>query len=193
MIRDAAKSQLTIGAKMPYFSLRGTDGRIYNAAEFRSKRALVVIFTSNHCPYAQAYEGRIVELAQSYANRDTQFITICSNDPVSFPNDNFEQMIEKSRFWGFPFPYLHDDTQIAAHAFDAACTPECYLFDAERKLRYHGRIDDNYADPEGVTKRDLALALDAVLSGNEPQSALTAVEGCSIKWRVEQSFPTRIL
>lgn len=185
MIRDATHSKLQIGMKMPYFSLRGTDGRIYSAAEFRSRQAIVIVFTCNHCPFSQAYEMRLIDLAKRFAPLGVQVVTICSNDAVSFPNDSFEQMVEKSRSWGFPFPYLHDETQIAARAFDAVCTPECYLFDEERRLRYHGRIDDNYADPERVTRQDLALAIEAVLAHQEPETPLTSLEGCSIKWQVD--------
>jgi peroxiredoxin len=183
MIRDARSSKLKLGSRIPYFSLRGTDGRIYSSADVRDKKAVVVIFTCNHCPQAQAYDTRMLDMVREFSTQSVQFYTICSNDAFGFPTDSFEQMIEKSRFWGYPFPYLHDDTQIVAHAFDAACTPECYLFDGDRKLRYHGRIDDNASDPTQVGRRDLALAVEAVLTGGEVAVPLTNVEGCSIKWR----------
>lgn len=183
MERDASGSKLKIGDKAPYFSLKGTDGKIYSLAEFTDAEALVVIFTCNHCPYAQAYESRICSLAELYRPKDVQFVTICSNDPRGYPQDSFELMIEKSKSQGFPFPYLHDETQITAKAYDAACTPEAYVFDRERKLRYHGWIDDNYRDADKVTRHDLSDALDAILEKREPEHQVTAVIGCSIKWR----------
>lgn len=183
MEREAHKFNLQIGSEIPYFSLAATDGKIYSPADFRDKKALVIIFTCNHCPYAQAYEQRLSELAKSSQPLGAQFIAICSNDAATYPEDSFEQMIEKSKQLGFPFPYLHDETQIAAKAFDAACTPEVYIFDAEQKLRYHGRIDDNYRNPAEVKQFDLKDALNAVLSGEAPTHPLTPAIGCSIKWK----------
>jgi len=184
MERDASGLKLQLGAQAPYFSLKGTDGKIYSLEEFTEAKALVIFFTCNHCPYAQAYEQRICALSELYRPQGVQFIAICSNDSRGYPQDSFENMVEKSRQLGFPFPYLHDETQITAKAYDAACTPECYLFNAERKLCYHGRIDDNYRDPSHVTRSDLADAIEAVLEGRTPDSPLTSAIGCSIKWKI---------
>lgn len=183
MQRDATGLSLAIGEKAPYFSLKATDGKIYSISDFRNGKPLVVIFTCNHCPYAQAYEGRIVELAKEYQEHGVQFIAICANDSVGYPEDDFEHMVEKSKKLGYPFPYLHDESQTAAKAYDAACTPEVYVFDGEHKLCYHGRVDDNYQDRTQVTSQDLRKALAAVVMGENPDPALTPAIGCSIKWR----------
>lgn len=183
MQRESGGLKLALGEHAPYFSLKGTDGKIYTISDFRDRKGLVIIFTCNHCPYAQAYEGRIVELAAEYQPQGVQFITICANDSVGYPEDDFEHMVEKSRKLGFPFPYLHDETQAVAKAYDAACTPEVYLFDGEHRLCYHGRIDDNYQDRSQVTHEDLRNAIRALLEGQAPEPALTPAIGCSIKWK----------
>jgi peroxiredoxin len=183
MEREATGLRLELGSSAPYFSLKGTDGKIYSLEEFRDSKILVILFTCNHCPYAQAYEQRICTLAELYRPQGVQFVGICSNDSRGYPQDSYENMVEKSKALGFPFPYLHDETQITAKAYDAACTPEAYVFDSERKLRYHGRIDDNYRDPSHVTKADLADAIEAILDGRRPEAALTGAIGCSIKWK----------
>ncbi len=184
MEREAAGLKLKLGSRAPYFSLKGTDGRIYSLEEFKPAKCLVLIFTCNHCPYAQAYEQRICSLAELYKPRGAQFVGICSNDSRGFPQDSFENMVEKSKLLRYPFPYLHDDTQVTARAYDAACTPECYVFDGERKLAYHGRVDDNYREPSAVTHHDLADAIEAVLEGRQPETPLTPAMGCSIKWKL---------
>jgi len=183
MNRQAEGLKLSLGTQAPYFSLKATDSKIYSLAEFSDAKVLVIIFTANHCPYAQGYEQRICSLAELYRPSGVQFITICSNDARGYPEDNFENMVSKSQMLGFPFPYLHDETQVTAKAYDAACTPECYVFDSERKLRYHGRVDDNHRDPTLVVHNDLAEAIESLLSGNEIAEPLTPAIGCSIKWK----------
>lgn len=182
MERHAEKSTLLIGEKAPYFSLPATDGKIYSLSDFAGARALLVVFTCNHCPYARAYESRLIELAKRYTPEGVAIVAICSNDSQDYPEDSFTQMVEKSKMMGFPYPYLHDDRQLVAKAYDAACTPECFLFDSEMRLAYHGWIDDNHQQPELVTAPDLKLAIEAVLAGETPKKALTAIIGCSIKW-----------
>lgn len=183
MEREAAGLKLSLGEKIPYFSLTGTDGRIHSVADFQTAKALVVVFTCNHCPYAQAYEQRLIELANRYQPLGVQFVAICSNDAGMYPEDSFENMVAKSKTLGLPFPYLHDTTQAAAKGFDAACTPEAFLFDGHQQLCYHGRIDDNYRDPSQVEQRDLQNAIEAILAGGKPKPALTPCIGCSIKWK----------
>ena len=183
MNREATGLKLKLGSPAPYFSLKGTDFKIYNLAEFSEAEVLVVIFTANHCPYAQSYEQRICSLAEIYRPQGVQFVAICSNDAKGYPEDNFQNMVRKSEQLGFPFPYLHDENQTTARAYDAACTPECYVFDAERKLRYHGRVDDNYRDATLVARHDLADAVEAILAGRPVEEPLTPCIGCSIKWK----------
>jgi peroxiredoxin len=184
MERTASGLKLQLGERAPYFSLKGTDSKIYSLADFQGASALVVLFTCNHCPYAQAYESRIVEMALAGREKGVKFVAICSNDPIGYPQDDFESMVEKSKQLGFPFPYLCDDQQITAKAYDAQCTPEAYLFDAELKLQYHGRIDDNYQNPILVEHHELQDAINAVLDGRRPEQQLTPAIGCSIKWKV---------
>ncbi|MCB0322255.1 MAG: thioredoxin family protein [Bdellovibrionales bacterium] len=183
MERPSGGLKLALGERAPYFSLPATDGRIYSLADFSSVKAFVVIFTANHCPYAQAYEQRIDELAARFRDEGVPFVLVCSNDADAYPEDNFENMIEKSRQYGFRVPYLHDESQAVARAYDAACTPEAYVFDSEHRLRYHGMIDDNHEHADQVESRYLEDALEAILNGLEPQTPLTHVIGCSIKWR----------
>jgi len=183
MNKPAPKQKLSIGHPAPYFSLKATDSKIYSLAEFDEAKVLVIIFTANHCPYAQAYEQRICSLAELYQAKGVQFLSICSNDPKGYPEDSYENMRAKSKLLGFPFPYLHDETQVTARAYDAVCTPECFVFDAKRKLRYRGRVDDNHRDPTLVAHHDLADAIEALLQGEEVNEPLTSALGCSIKWR----------
>lgn len=183
MDRHAEDCTLRIGSVTPYFSLKGTDGRIYNLHEFERKRVLVVIFTSNHCPYVTPYDRTLYTMSMKYLEEGAQFIAICSNDSASFPSDSFEAMLEKSQLTKMPYPYLHDDTQVAARAFDAACTPECYVFDEKRVLRYHGRIDDGGMYPENASRPNLQNAISALLRGDSVEIPLTPVTGCSIKWK----------
>jgi peroxiredoxin len=183
MEREAAGLKLKLGDSAPYFSLRGTDGRIHSIADFAGAPAMVVIFTCNHCPYAQAYEQRIVELAKEFQPLGAKFVAVCANDANGYPEDDFPQMVEKAKTLNLPFPYLHDENQVMAQAYDAACTPEVYLFDREHRLQYHGRIDDNYREPSQVTRQDLKEALASVLEGQTPQLQLTPAIGCSIKWK----------
>lgn len=184
MERPSSGLKLQLGEKAPYFSLKATDSKIYSLSDFQGASALVVVFTCNHCPYAQAYESRIVDLAQRGKERGVKFVAICSNDPVGYPQDDFQSMVEKSKQLGYPFPYLCDDAQITARAYDAQCTPEAYLFDPQMRLQYHGRIDDNYQNPLLVERHELGDAIDAVLAGRSPEPQLTPAIGCSIKWKV---------
>ena len=183
MERQAQAVTLLVGEKAPYFSLPATDGRIYSLSDFASSRALLVVFTCNHCPTSRAYEGRLGDIARRYRSEGLGLVAICSNDQDDYPEDSFEQMVEKSKSMGFPYPYLHDEKQIVAKAYDAACTPEAYLFDSSMKLAYHGWIDDNADHPQAVTAPDLQIAIEAVLAGKVPEKQLTPVIGCSIKWQ----------
>ncbi|MCC6220909.1 MAG: thioredoxin family protein [Deltaproteobacteria bacterium] len=183
MQKNLENTELAIGEHAPYFSLPGTDGRIYSLSSFGSPKALVIIFTANHCPHSQAYEEKLVELAKTFQPKGVQFLAICANDPVAFPEDNFERMVEKSRELALPFPYLYDEEQVAAKAFDAACTPEVYLFDAKLRLQYHGSIDDDPRNSKTNSTHYLREAIVSVLAGEFPKTPLTPVIGCSIKWK----------
>ncbi|WP_324669901.1 thioredoxin family protein [Geochorda subterranea] len=174
---------LKIGDPIIDFDLPATDGQRYSPASFREKPVLGVVFWCNHCPYVQAWEGRVVEIQRRYADRGVQLVLISSNDPAQYPQDSFAAMTQRAREKGYPFPYLFDETQQVARAYGATRTPEIFLFDGERRLRYHGRPDDNYEDPSAVTRPYLRDAIEALLAGRQPSTAETEPQGCTIKWR----------
>jgi peroxiredoxin len=173
---------LAVNAPCPAFDLPGTDGKNHSLASFTGA-LLVVIVSCNHCPYVVAYEGRMVALAKEYAARGVDFVAVNANDASRYPEDGMEPMRVRARERGFPFPYVRDDAQALAKALGARFTPEVYVFDASRELRYHGRIDDNHRDPARVGSHDLRNALDALLAGGDPPVAETAAFGCSVKWK----------
>lgn len=173
------------GAKAVDFSLPGIDGKSYSLNSFRGKPVLVVFFTCNHCPYVQAWEPRFVQLQKDYAARGVQLVGINSNDETKYPEDDFEHMKERARDQGYTFPYLRDESQKTAEAWGPVATPDFYVLDKDRVIRYRGRMDDNHKDPNAVTLRYLRDALDDVLAGKAPRVPLTPPFGCSIKWKPE--------
>ena len=174
--------ELKLGDRAPDFELPGVDGRTYSFQDFKDQRALVVIFSCNHCPYVQAYEDRIVAIQQDYVDRGVQFVAINSNDDRNYPEDSFEEMVKRAKTKRFTFPYLRDMSQAVARAFGATHTPQLFVFDQDRKLRYTGKIDDNWQEPNAVKRQYLREALDAILKGSEPVEARTHAIGCTIKW-----------
>jgi peroxiredoxin len=181
---DAADvKELAIGAAMPEFSLPGVDGKDHSSAEYKDKKLLAVIFHCNHCPVATAYQDRMIAIQKDYAEKGVQIVAINSNDAESFPADSFDNMKTRAKEKGYNFPYLRDESQDVGKAYGALVTPHVFLFDAQRKLRYRGRIDDNWQEPDKVKVRDLRDALDALLAGKEIPSATTRQMGCTIKWK----------
>jgi len=184
-----ASATLTIGSEMPWFeSLPGVDGKTFGAKEFAGNVALVVVFSCNHCPYVQAYEDRMIAFQSAYGPKGVQLIAINSNETVHFPDDNFDAMVERANRKGFNFPYLRDEDQKVAGAFGATHTPEFFLFapapgDPSIRLRYHGKMDDNYQKPDAVKRTYLKEAVDAVLAGKAVAEPETHSIGCTIKWR----------
>lgn len=173
---------LSIGDPLPSFSLPATDGMTVDSGMIKDP-VLVVIFTCNHCPYAQAYEDRIIALANDFDQEGAQFVLINSNDAENYPDDSFEQMKVRSEEKGYPFPYCVDESQEVAKAYGALCTPHCFVFDRDRMLKYKGRVDDNWEHPEDVTEHNLHDALRAMVEGNEPPIHEANAIGCSIKWK----------
>ena len=167
----------------PAFELPGTDGKTHALHSFEGKKLLVVIVSCNHCPYVVAYEARMIAMAKEYGPKGVAFLAVNANDATRYPDDAMEPMIARATERGFPFPYVRDDSQSFVRALGARFTPEVFVFDAERKLRYHGRIDDNHRDPSRVTSKDLTSALDALCQGEPPRTAETVAFGCSIKWK----------
>lgn len=174
---------MPIGTRAPAFELPGTDGNTYHLKSFRDAKVLVVVFTCNHCPYAQASENRLIQIQNDYADKGVQLVLINSNDDTAYPEDSFEHMVRRAKEKNYPFPYLRDETQKVAHSFNAACTPDVFVFDNERALRYSGRIDDNWQEPDQVTRHELREALDCVLENKEIPFEPKPSMGCSIKWK----------
>ncbi len=165
------------------FELPGVDGNSYSLAGISAgKKATVVVFMCNHCPYVLAWLDRLNAIAKDYAGEGVVFAGINANDPGKYPADSFEGMQNLAEERELPFPYLHDETQEVATAYGAERTPEVFVFDAGLRLRYHGAPDDNYEEAEAKVPY-LRYALDAVLAGQEPAVAETPAVGCTIKWK----------
>jgi peroxiredoxin len=173
---------LQIGEPAPDFRLPGVDGKEYSLADFKDAKILVVVFSCNHCPYVIGSEDRMIRFYQEYAPRGVAMLAINSNETENHPTDSFEHMVEHAREKNFPFPYVRDDSQDVARAYGALRTPHYYVFDAERKLRYTGRMDDNPRTPGQETTHELRDAVDALLEGRTPPVELTNPIGCNVKW-----------
>lgn len=179
-----ATDKLRIGSRLPDFeSLPATDGKKYSSSHFDGKKGIVIVFSCNHCPYVQAYEDRMMAFQREYGPKGIQLICINSNETDNYPEDNYEEMVRRARDRGFNFPYLRDDSQTVARAFGATHTPEFFLFDDQRKLRYHGKMDDNHKDPSAVAAPYVRDAADALLAGKEITVPETYSIGCTIKWK----------
>ncbi len=174
---------LTLDSRVISFALKGTDGQIRRPEDYPHAKVLGIIFSCNHCPYAQAWEGRVIQTQRDYAARGVQFLVVNSNDPVKVPDDSFENMQRRAHLKGYPFPYLFDETQEIARAYGATRTPEIFLFDQRRVLQYHGAPDDNYEDPSAVHDPYLRNAVDALLADKVPPVSETRPVGCTIKWK----------
>jgi len=182
---------LEIGASAPDFCLPGIDGKAHCLAEYASSKVLAIVFTCNHCPTAQLYESRIKQLAADYKDRGVTLVAIQPNNPAAVRldemgytdvGDSFEDMKTRAEYRQFNFPYLYDgETQKVARAYGPAATPHLFIFDAERKLRYQGRVDNNPREAM-VTKYDARDAIDAILAGTPVKMAKTPSVGCSTKW-----------
>lgn len=188
---------LAIGASAPDFDLPGVDGQRYSLASFADAAVLVLIFTANHCPTAQAYEERILKLDADYRDRGVQIVLVSPNDPLavrldeqgwSDMGDTLADMKIRAEDRGFTFPYLYDgETQAMSREYGPKATPHVFVFDRERKLRFVGRIDDN-EDPSKATTTDARDAIEAVLEGKPVPVETTKVFGCSIKWSEKREW-----
>lgn len=184
MIPTAALA-LAIGDAVPMkeTALHNVDGKDVTIAAVAGEKGTLVVFTCNHCPFAKAWEGRIVAVGNAARTRGVGVIAINSNDPKVAPDDGFESMQQRAREKGFQFPYAVDDTSNVARAFGATRTPEAFLFDASGKLVYHGAIDDNSEDAAAVQAHYLGDAIDALIAGKPLTVAETKALGCTIKFR----------
>jgi len=194
---------LEIGAKAPDFRLPGVDGKMHRLAEYDKAKVLVIVFTCNHCPTAQAYEERIKKLAADYKDKGVALVAISPNDPKAVRldelgytdmSDSLDEMKTRAKDKGYNFPYLYDgDKQEVSKAYGPVSTPHVFVFDSERKLRYAGRVDDNEKQPDRVTAPDARNAIEALLAGKPVPVEKTKTVGCSIKWSdkrdsVKQAF-----
>jgi peroxiredoxin len=194
---------LGIGVKAPDFALPGVDGRAHRLSEYSQAKVLVVVFTCNHCPTAQAYEGRIAKLSADYKDKGVVLVAISPNDPRAVRldelgytdvSDSLADMKVRAKDRDFKFQYLYDgDKQEVSKAYGPVATPHVFVFDADRKLRYAGRVDDNERDPNAVKSHDARNAIEAVLAGKPVPVETTKAFGCSIKWSdkrdsVKQAF-----
>ena len=170
------------GAIAPEFTLPATDGRTYTLDTLRGPKGLVLVFMCNHCPYVKAALPHLIRDAIDLKELGVGLASINSNDASIYTDDAFDRMIAVSEEWRMPFPYLHDETQEMARAYGAVCTPECFGFDAELRLRYRGRIDASRKEPLPNARRDLYKAMRAIVKGHEPDEQYPAL-GCSIKWK----------
>lgn len=174
---------IPFGEKAPDFSLPGIDGKTYTLDSFNNKKIIVIVFMCNHCPYVQASWDRLIALQNEFGPHGVQLIGINANDDTQYPDDSFENMKIWAAKKGQNFPYLRDASQDVAKAYGATCTPDIFVYDEKRELAYHGRIDDNWQNPSEVTKRELALALTALLQGEKSSQDQKPSMGCSIKWK----------
>lgn len=166
----------------PTFDLPGVDGRTHSLEEYADAPVLVLVQSCNHCPYVLAWEGRINALQREYADRGVRIVAISSNDAEAYPADSFERMVEHAREAGYVIDYLYDESQEVARALGSERTPECFVYYAERRLVYHGAVDDNREEPE-VTEHYLRDAIEAALAGDKPPVTNTPAVGCTVKWR----------
>ena len=184
-----------IGAPAPSFNLPGADGKNYSLDSFKDSKGLVVVFTCNHCPYAKAAWPLLIKLAREFNNKGVAFVGINPNDEKQYPEDGFEVMKQKVAEWHINFPYLRDEEQNTTRQFGAVCTPDIFVYYKNRKLYYHGRINDNWPpvekidgeykpkQPDREVKEELKEALNDLLADKTSPSTQNPSMGCSIKWK----------
>jgi len=180
-----AGGPLPIGAAIPMadVKMKNVDSSELALADVKKPAGTLVVFTCNHCPFAKAWESRIVDLGNAYAAKGVGVVAVNANDPKPYPEDAFEVMQQRAKERGMTFPYVVDATSNLARAFGATKTPEAFLFDKDGKLVYHGSIDDNAQEPAKVENTYLEDALEAVLAGREVPVKETKSIGCGIKFR----------
>lgn len=180
---EATTYKLRLGDPAPDFKgLKGVDGKPYGLDSFSDKKILTIFWHCNHCPYAQAFEGRLNEVTKEYTPKGVGFLAINSNDANEYPEDSFPRMVERAKAEGLVFPYVFDESQDVAEAYGAVCTPHLFVFDGERRLRYQGRADPYKDDAKKGNASELRAALDDLLAGKPVRTPETKAFGCSVKW-----------
>jgi peroxiredoxin len=174
-----------LGTTAPDFNLLDTvSGEMMKLSDSKSDVATVIMFICNHCPFVKHVNAELVKLASDYIPKGISFVAISSNDVLNYPEDSPEKMKLIAKSLKYPFPYLYDETQSVAKAYDAACTPDFYIFDKNLRLTYRGQLDDSRPDSDvEVSGRDLRQALDAMLAGKAVSNDQKPSMGCNIKWR----------
>ena len=173
-----------VGDKASDFKLKNVDGKTVSLSDYKSSKGFIVVFTCNHCPYAKAYQDRIIELDKKYKSQGYPVIAINSNDPQLEPSDSYQDMIVRAKEKNYTFPYLFDETQSVYRMYGAKRTPHVFLLQkngSDLVVKYIGAIDDNYQDASKVGSSYLSNAVDALLAGKDPNPSFTKAIGCSIK------------
>jgi peroxiredoxin len=179
-----SSTMLALGTLAPSFRLPDTDGTTVSLADFKGAPALLVIFMCNHCPYVKHVRHDLARLCKEYQSKGVAVVGICSNDINTHPEDSPALMAKEKDAIGYTFPYLHDETQQVAREYKAACTPDFYVFDKDRKLVYRGQMDASRpGNAVPVTGKDLRSALDAALAGKPVSDDQHPSMGCNIKWK----------
>ena len=177
-------TMLPLGTGAPAFSLPDTTGKTVSLADFKEAKALLVMFICNHCPYVKHVKEELARLGADYQPKGVAVVAISSNDVSTHPDDSPEEMAKDAAEFGYPFPYLYDETQDVAKAYSAACTPDFFLFDENKKLVYRGQLDDSRPGNElPVTGKDLREAIDRTLRGDTAVMQQKPSIGCNIKWK----------
>jgi len=174
----------SLGSKAPDFRLPDFEGNKISLGDFRESKVLLIMFICNHCPYVKHIQGELAKLTHNYEDKDITFIGINSNDAVNYPDDSPEKMKEMAETNAWTFPYLIDGDQSVARAYKAACTPDFFLYDADRKLCYRGQLDDSRPGNDiPVTGKDLREAIESLQAGREAPKTQKPSMGCNIKWK----------
>jgi len=183
MKREDPSKKFPLGSTLPEFTLKNVDSSQWSSSSTNIENGLLIVFACNHCPYVRGSEDELIKIANKYSSEGLAVVAINSNDPVNYPDDNYEKMQEKSQALNLPYPYLFDETQEVAKLFDAACTPECYLFDKNKKLVFHGAVNDNPRDRNAVKSHYLRDAVEDLLAAKAVRTSYAHPMGCSIKWK----------
>jgi peroxiredoxin len=183
-------TMIDLGTSAPDFALPAAnpdvddrDGTLRTLHDYDDAKALVIVFMCNHCPYVKHIEDALIDMAETYQDKGVQFIGICSNDAERYPDDSFDAMAERADRKGYPFPYLHDASQEVAEEYTAACTPDIFIYNADRTLVYRGRFDETRPKKGTAHGGDLKTALDQLLDDGEITMEQKPSMGCNIKWK----------
>ena len=181
---ETPSTMLALGTQMPAFRLADPSGKSISSDDFGDAPGFLVAFICNHCPYVKHIRSHFAQLAREYQAKGVAFVGINSNDVKEYPEDSPEMMAKEVKTIGYSFPYLYDERQEVEKAYQAACTPDFYLFDRERRLVYRGQMDDSRpGNKRPVTGADLRSALDAVLAAKPVSTDQKPSVGCNIKWK----------